>query len=577
MHIRKPLSFLGLIVAVSAVFPQQSEVDPAKLKEQRRAVLIAKVAADADQLKLPENRAILSARLGVATWKNDPEQGKKMLRTAVSELNAAQQEAEAAKGKSHLFNDLLNSQNIRPQILNTIAAVDPEYALESLYRTRPAIVARAMAGETREKLSDQVPNGTYFAQAEINLEQRLQRLVADKSPDKAEAILREMIGKRLSNVTHESLSKLYSLNATAANELADAVLGRLNSAAFMENGRPVYDLLQLSASIITAHIRERSPDEKTVAFNDSAVRSLSIKLIGTYVANVARVGYLPLEQLETFAKRYAPNEVARLRKAAESTRSRWGGDRGLQLDPEFNELLKTDPTADQLVQAAGKFSPDIQRQLYQNAANRFSEAGQYQSAVALLIRKFDGETLEDAVRTLNWQHAHHLMNKGEFDAAEALMLEFSENTRVPALSSLAQAIYNRNPSEKKNRAAGILRTVRSLLPDRPETNNDINQLFAIINAMAQIEPADAFANLEPLIDQINTLTQAFAIVQGYQGGQMREGEYPMAGGMNFGVHVDQSMFRSLATSDFDRTNALIDALERNEMRISIRLYLAENL
>ena len=157
------------------------------------------------------------------------------------------------------------------------------------------------------------------------------------------------------------------------------------------------------------------------------------------------------------------------------------------------------------------------------------------------------------------------------------MLEFHENLRVSALTSLAQAIFNRNPAENKNRATGVLRRVRLLLPQNPETNNDINQLFAFINATALIDPSESFATLEPLIDQINTLTHAFSIVQAYQGGQMRHGEYQLAGGMNFGVHVDQTMFRSLSIADFERTNALIDSLSRLEMRISIRLYLAENL
>ena len=578
MQTRIPLSLFGLILAACAAFAQQSDTEAAaRLKEQRRAILIAKVAADADQLKLSENRAILSSRLGAVVWKSDQEQGKKLFEAAVSELNAAQQEAEAAKRNAHLFNDLLNSQNIRPQILNTIASVDPQYALESLYRTRPTNVARAMAGEASEKVDDQGHNRGYIAQAEVNLEQRLLRMVADKNPEKAEAILRDMISKRLSNVTHESLRKLYSLDGAAANGLANDVLARLNSAAFISNGQPVNDLLQLSSSIIADHIRERSPDEKSLTFNDSAVRSLAIKLLGTYIQNVSRIGYLPLDQLEPITRKYAPAQLDRLRKAAESTRYGWGGRRPLPTNPEYDEFMKSDPSADQLVQNAGRFSPDVQRQLYQSAANKFSEAGLYQNALTLLNAKFDGEALENAVSSLNSNYANYLMNKGDFDTAEATMLEFHENLRVSALTSLAQAIFNRNPAENKNRAAGVLRRVRLLLPQNPETNNDINQLFAFINATALIDPSESFATLEPLIDQINTLTHAFSIVQAYQGGQMRHGEYQLAGGMNFGVHVDQTMFRSLSIADFERTNALIDSLSRLEMRISIRLYLAENL
>lgn len=575
MQIRFPLGFLALFAAVTGVYSQQPDADAAKLKEQRRAALIARVTADADHLKLPDNRGIIKARLGVMAWKADPEQGKKLFQNAVSDLNAAQQEAESAKAKAHIYNDLLQSQNIRPQILNTIASVDPEYALESLYRTRPAAVARAMAGESGEKINDQAANRNYLAQNESNLEQRLLRLVADKSPEKAVAILKDSIRKRLSNETFESLKKLYAIDAAAGTELAGDVLSRLNSSAFFANGQAAYDLLQLSANIVTDHLRGRVPNEKYLAFDDSAIRSLSIKLLNTYIDGAARIGYVPFEQLEPFAKRYAPAQIDRLRKAAESGRSISFGHRGLPTNPEYNEFIKTNPSAEQLVQNAGKFSPEIQRQIYQSAANKFSEAGQYQNALALLNDRFEGDALDNAVSSLNWYFAHHLIQKGEYDAAEAMMMEFNESNRVSSLTSLAQTIFNKDPEQNRSRASGILRRVRGLLPERPETYNETHQIFALIATLATITPSDAFSDLESLTEHINTLTQAFAVVQGYQGNQLRQGEYQLASGMNFGIHIDQTMFRNLANSDFDRTNAIIDSFARPELRIQLRMFLAE--
>jgi hypothetical protein len=73
------------------------------------------------------------------------------------------------------------------------------------------------------------------------------------------------------------------------------------------------------------------------------------------------------------------------------------------------------------------------------------------------------------------------------------------------------------------------------------------------------------------------LIQAFAVVQGFQGGQLRQGEYQLSSGMNFGIYVDPTMFRNLAVSDFDRTNAIIDSFTRAELKISLRMFLAESL
>ena len=195
----------------------------------------------------------------------------------------------------------------------------------------------------------------------------------------------------------------------------------------------------------------------------------------------------------------------------------------------------------------------------------------------MLNDKFEGDSLENALSSLNWYYSHHLINKGDYDAAEALMLDFNDSNRISGLTSLAQNIFNKNSVENRSRAAAILRRVRSLMPERPENYNETSQLFSLITTMTPIEPADAFANLEPLVDHINTVIQAFAVVQSFQGGQLRQGEYQLSGGMNFGIHIDPGMFRNLANSDFDRTNTLIDSFSRTELRIALRMYLAEGL
>ncbi len=47
--------------------------------------------------------------------------------------------------------------------------------------------------------------------------------------------------------------------------------------------------------------------------------------------------------------------------------------------------------------------------------------------------------------------------------------------------------------------------------------------------------------------------------------------------MNFGINIDPTMFHNLALVDFDRTNAIIDSFARTELRIPLRMYLAESL
>lgn len=575
----KRISICVFLVLFSAFsfFAQEPTADSEveKLKAERRVKLINAILADASQLRLPENRAFVSAKLGSAIWKYDAERGTNLFQQAVGELISAQTIAEANKNPHHQYHDLLFSQSLRPLILTAIAAADAELALEGFYRSRPSAIQKALAsGNFGEKINNSSTN-PHLAQQEINLEQRLIRMVAEQKPERSLAILKENIKKHLSGETLTMLRKVWEKDTVAANELANNVADRLISRPFFAaNNQANYELINLSNTILSEYVRERSPEQKYIGFDESRMRSLAEKLIAFYIERGQAMGYIPLPQLEPITKRFSPGSYAQLQKAAENRRGlhrSWG-----HSDPEYTKLIRSNPTAETLITEAKKFPIEIRPSIYSSAANKFADAGQYERAVALLNDNFDDDALENAVSSLNWYYAHHLINRGEYDAAESMILQFNDSNRISALSSLATNIYGKNPQENKTRATGILLRVRSFLPDRPETNSELSQLIQLINTMANIEPPDAFRNFEPLVDQINQLTEAWAIVNGFQsGGNMRQGEYYLSSGHNFGVQIDPSLFATFAKKDFARTLSLIEGFRQREMRIMLLIGLLE--
>ena len=574
-------SLLVVLFSACALLAQDPGRDreAEKLKAERRAKVIEAIMRDAAQLKLPENRALVSAKLGAVIWKDDTERGIALFRVAIGGLIAAQGAAEANKNPNQQYYDLINSQSLRPLILNSIASVDAELALEGFYRSRPAAIQKALASATsRGKISYSSANYAYLAQQEINLEQRLIRMISEQKPERAIAILKENIKKHLSGETLAMLKKVWEKEPGTGNELANEVVDRLISKAFFEgtNNQVNYELVNLSNSILSEYVRERSPEEKYIAFDESRMRSLAGKVISAYVERGGAMGYIPLQQLEPIAKRFSPGSYEQLKKVAENSSN--FGRHGLQADDaEYTKLMNSNPTAETLISEAKKFPLEKRSAIYCGAANKLTEAGQYERAVALLNDNFDDDALENAISSLNWYYAQHLVNRGEFDAAESMMMEFNESNRISALSSLATTIYSRNPEENRSRANGILQRVRSLLPERPDTNNELSQLLQLISTMANIEPAEAFRNFEPAVGQINEVTEAWAVVNGFQGGgNLRQGEYLMSGGFNFGVYVDPSIFRTLAQKDFVRTMALVDGFSRREMRILTLIGLLES-
>ena len=579
MKMRILWSFLSLLLICYSVSGQDPAKDQAaeKARAERRAKVIDAIAKEASELTLPENGALISARLGAATWKEDPERAGILFRNAVANLIAAQNFAEANKTPTGKSYDLLNSQAVRPAILTSIAVGDAEFALESLYRSRPLAVQKALAQRIPgTKLNNTVTNTIHIAQQEINLEQRLISMVAEQKPQRSIELLKENIKKQLSVETLGMLKKLWEKDSSAANDLANGVIDRLVAAQFVgPNNQVNHDLFNLSNAVMGEFVRERQPEEKGLTFDEPKMRSLAQKVFAAYIEHRNTIGYIPLGMLEPIAKRLgSPGMLAQLKKASESNRGLiHSGHR--PPDPEYTKLMASKPTAEALIAEANKFPPETRRNIYLTAANRLSDAGQYDRALALLSEHFDDDALENAISSLNWYQAHILVNRGDYDGAEAMMMEFNDSNRISALTSLATTIYNKDQKENRSRAIGLLQRVRSLMPEKPESSNEFSQLFQLIGTMATIEPSEAFRNIEAVVVQINDLTEAWAVVNAYQGGNMRRGEYSMAGGYNLGIYIDPSILLNLGKSDFARTMSLVDSFSRREMRIMLLMSLLE--
>ena len=158
----------------------------------------------------------------------------------------------------------------------------------------------------------------------------------------------------------------------------------------------------------------------------------------TYIERGAAIGYIPVSQLEPIAKRLvSPTLFAQLRGHLNPLAVRAAGAAMFRRRLSYSKLIATNPTAETLLAEAKKFSSETRRSLYQNAANRLSDAGQYERALALLNDNSRMMTLDSAISGLNWYQAHLLIQRGELRRAEAMMMQFNDSNRISGLVSLA--------------------------------------------------------------------------------------------------------------------------------------------
>lgn len=561
------------------VFAQNSDEDAVREKQRRRLVLAESIIAESRDLRLPENRALVFAKMGSSVWDLDRKRAEDLFHDAVIELLAAQAEAEQDRLRGRQ-NEMLTGQNTRPQVLNTIASRDADLALRSLFRTRPASIERAMAGvNAKETKIRNSPGGdAYLVQNELHLEQTITRLAADRNPDKAVALLRAALKKGITSEAISLLQKVHDKDPAAAAEIGSELASQLLKKSFLIADNVDYTALQASFSFLNDHIRQRPAADKTFKFAAADMRSLADKLIAFFLDRgnqPASTSYA--HQMLPIAEKMRPDSVEKLKELGKNLYSNRGF-HGYSQDPELSRLLNNETPIEEMLSAAPKLPVEHRRQVYQNAANRLASAGEITRARQIIGDNFSEDALTSAQEGLNWQYVNQLINHGKYADAELLINDFPEASRFSALISLAGSVYHSNQEENKIRALGILAKAAAGVPARPETNMEMQQSLQLAMAYAGMEPTEAFRILDGLVPQINELAEASAVVNGFQGSyNFRRGEMVVAGGNNFGIYVDTSMLRILAQKDFDRTVSLVGTFSRREMRIALKQQLLESL
>lgn len=574
-------------IIFSLTVKAQKAPDEKIAEKSRKVILIEQIVADTQNLKLPENRAFVFAQAGNLMRQSDAIRARQLFQNAVLELINAQTFAEADRKKAPYYYDLLNSQNLRPQILNTIAYQDADFALESLYRTRPTNITKALAAfspnNQKNSAKQAVQGNVYLAQNEINLEQRIMSLAADQNPERILEILEKSLEKGISGETLTLLKKLNLKNPAKTQEILSAVSSKLLKLDYNvedENSYIGTQNFSVAINFLNDYIRDTSGDDNALKYNEGQYKNLANIIISAALkAENPNVSYT-ISSIVPIAEKLFPERVTSLKESQKKLSRYQRHDFGRSFPTEASELLKTDVSPDKLISEAVKFSPNVRSHIYQQAAQKYAGQGNFALAEKILNDNLSDAELENALNNLNWQKANNAINEGNFNEALNLINQLPENSRINAFISLVDRIFRQNPVENKSLAVSILEQARSLIGEKPENTNEMNGLLQIISKYAEIEPSQAFRLFDTLVFQINELSEAAILINGFNGnGQIRQGEIIMTQGNSTGIYLGEldTPLRIMVKADFDRTMEIINRFGRREARINLKLKLAQTI
>jgi hypothetical protein len=593
-HLRFSLLLLCsfAVLATSSGRAQEDEKDKAQKQTEKRQELERKtlamldeVATQALSLKLPENRSFVLTSAADLLWQHDEKRARNLFWDALNNLIAANAPiadelkdpaakdttAKESTGKRPPSEKVLNRYyamfSSRQEFLRKVAQRDPQLAMDMLRATRLAVPDYQNAG--------------YHLPDDRDLEQEIANETAARDPKRALQLARESLAKGLTFQVYGVLLQLNEKNPEAAQELAGDVIDKIQTSKvatdttasgmammLLQLSRPAPPAAESTAVLGPGRGVKLSDDQRralvyilTDAVDDATVNSNLLVGIMSVMPDI--------EQL-------APDRAAKVKakfatRPLTSEQAQWG-----QLTSVFSK-----GTTEDLVRAGAKATGDMRNSFFQAATSRAVANGKADALREFIKSQVTDEsqrnTLNDLLdsQQMGWSIEH-----GDMDEAQKLLPTIRlKEKRALAMAEMALLLEKKGKHEE---ALKLLDEAHGLVKLDLTSQSQSDALLAVLLADAIIDPDRAFAAIEPVVDRANdSLAKLILLDKLIKGGFVKDGEIvlqrPGILSMDFAVFKYGKGIVALANADFNRTKALTDRLQRNELRVMARLLMVQSL
>lgn len=563
----------------------QKELEQRQELERKTFALLDEIIAGAWGLKLAENRSFVQASAADLLWKHDEKRARTLFWDALSSLglrtdtseDATKKDANDSKTKSaqtrnqskeKAQKEYFEAFSMRRNFLIRVARRDPQLALDMLRATH------------QPPLDLKDPN--FRLPDDNDLEQEIANQAAERDPKRALQIARESLAKGL---TFQLLSLVHSLNQQnqeLATEFAGDIIDKIHTDISTDQ-----DAFWIGVSLLglsrTPAARTESQNFPTVAWHplnlsDDQRREL-VELLTDAVSNASANPNLAggLNEIMPEIEAFAPDRIARVKaKMAQVDRLLTNG----QQDWKTYESLMRTATPEQMVHAANSLGDEQRRSLYREAVALAVTRNRADALRETINTEIADETQRKALNdSLDAEEIASAVYQGNVDELQKLLPTIRlKEQRATAMAELAIMLDKKGRHEE---ALKLLQDARPLIKIDFNSDTQSRAFMALLLAYALIDPPQAFAIAEPIIDRANdNISKLLLLDKIVRSGAVKSGEIVM---QDPGVPLDFALIKygrgavALANADFNRTRALADRFQRNELKLMARLLIAQSI
>jgi hypothetical protein len=470
-------------------------------------------------------------------------------------------------------------KQLRAEMIQMLAQRDARLARELLRATR---LPTSQAGNGREGMED------YDRQMDLNLAEQ----IASSDPKLAAEIAQESLSKGFAYQLPGLVTAIREKDPEVAARLATDIMTKLRTEKLdssREARNVAVSLLQIATG--AAETDAKDNPKKTPLLDQTSLRELTEMVTAEALRSPAQNADMlsSLQSMMPVVEKYAPARVGQIRQKAPVNVVADEDDETDGVEPvevgKYRTLFEKGST-DELLSAAPKAPEGMREMLYQRAASKIMEDGDAERARQIINEKVqDPAQRKRMLAQLDQVSAAAVAEQGKVEQTRKALATLRTNEeRAMLLTQLASGAAAKG---QKKIALQLLEEARAMLGQRAKNINQLGALLMIARAYAQLDPSRSLAILEPIVDQLNELLGAATVLGGFFVEELVRDDEIMLGplsmffsmGMASNVLLQQYIgdINTLARADFDRTKALVDRFQRDEIRTMMRLMLAQSI
>jgi hypothetical protein len=601
---------LSLSLSLSVVAQSNKPQKAAKTAEEKKAqeelekkalALVEEIIKELSTLKLVENRILVQATLGDLLWKHDEKRARLLFKQSLDQLaEITTQDGNNPAGMRAVRNLIVYQAisagvNFQDMMIANQARAQLRQEVLQMVARHDARMARDFLRGTRQNYrGPNAPPAVYDENAaqEINLASQ----IVATDPKEAFDIAQEHLEKGFNQGLVYLLLQLRAKDSQLGDRLADAILKKFKTVNLAEDSAAASFALILLRS--TLHPDEDNEEDEprapraaaTLALDERTIQELMSMVVNAALNRPAsdakkknededevQPGDYLLMELESMIKdveKYVPARAAALKtRIAEISEE--------EEDPEEKKMeefesVMENGSIEAMLEAAAKVPDEVRDNFYQQAAMKAFADGNMDKAKQIINEHFsDPDRRDQMMAYFSQQEIWRAASEGKLDQTRQLLANLAPEQRPSILVQLAVVIMGKGD---KKAAAQLLNEARDLIGGQASNYAELMALLEIARIYGSIESVKGFEIIEPIVDHLNTLLGAAAVLDGFDATRhFRDGELlPQSSSILSGMVLTCAKNNGLlARGDFDRAKATADRFQRSDVRMMARLAIVQ--